>query len=177
MSYYLLSLSAQWRSLENHFRLYSIQDTASCRHCSVFTPPMSHLAGRRVEICAQVRGAICKPDTRCCVSGPESSSSHPVPCGAAKTLELQAVLRFPSTRITHRLVPLNSVSFCSDSRRCAAMMMACGLAVAQPAASLAPSGKRSLSGGRPPWLPSPRLFSGKFAFRWAAAFLFIPSWS
>ncbi|XP_021312360.1 protein CURVATURE THYLAKOID 1C, chloroplastic isoform X1 [Sorghum bicolor] len=41
------------------------------------------------------------------------------------------------------------------------MMMACGLAVAQPAASLAPSGKRSLSGGRPPWLPSPRLFSDK----------------
>ncbi|NP_001143831.1 uncharacterized protein LOC100276610 [Zea mays] len=35
-------------------------------------------------------------------------------------------------------------------------MMACALAVAWPAASLAPSGKRNLSGGRPPWLPSPR---------------------
>ncbi|PWZ12153.1 Protein CURVATURE THYLAKOID 1C, chloroplastic [Zea mays] len=44
------------------------------------------------------------------------------------------------------------------------MMMACALAVAQPAASLAPpSGKRTLSGGRPPRLPPPRL-SGKLAF-------------
>jgi|UPI000221E3E6 hypothetical protein len=41
-------------------------------------------------------------------------------------------------------------------------MMACALAVAWPAASLAPSGKRNLSGGRPPWLPSPRP-SGKTA--------------
>ncbi|WVZ68748.1 hypothetical protein U9M48_017648 [Paspalum notatum var. saurae] len=44
-------------------------------------------------------------------------------------------------------------------------MMACALAVAQPAvAPLAPSGKRSLSGGRPPRLPSPRL-SGKLRSR------------
>ncbi|XP_066312609.1 protein CURVATURE THYLAKOID 1C, chloroplastic-like [Miscanthus floridulus] len=43
-------------------------------------------------------------------------------------------------------------------------MMARALAVAHPAASLALSGKRSLSGGRPPRLPSPR-FSDKLRSR------------
>lgn len=47
--------------------------------------------------------------------------------------------------------------------------MACALAVAQPAAALvAPPGKRNLSGGRPPRLPSPRL-SGNLRSRGVVA--------
>ena len=72
----------------------------------------------------------------------------------------KTVLRFNDTptHIIHRLQPHSSSSFCDETQGWAAMV-ACALAAVQPAAALAPCGRRSLS-GHLRRLPSPRL-SGK----------------
>ncbi|KAJ1285501.1 hypothetical protein BS78_03G284000 [Paspalum vaginatum] len=146
-----------------------------CRQSPLFAPPQPHshhsirrLARRWVEIPAESRGQSANqtPD----VALVDQRAPVHIRCGAARHGK-ESVLGFlffqlPYTHHPSPRVPLHSISICRSRNNSHGWeaMMACALAVPQPAAALAPSGKRSLSGGRPPRLPSPRL-SGKLRSR------------